>query len=142
VSVVDLLQRRGLRKWERQLRQFDGYERLPSDEHLIAAELGISDVFGVSTECRVFPSERALYLLSMLPKYKGVPPVGTDMMATRIPFDSLQAVKLAPSTKRLFVAYDSPHGAEGRIIDFSRSGLSDAFVNALSGHVSLSRTSP
>jgi hypothetical protein len=138
MGLTGRLLRRGLRKWERQLRQFDGYERLPSDEHLIAAELGISDVFGVGTECRVFISERALYLLSTLPRYKGVPPVGSDVMATRVPFDAVQAATLAPSTKRLFVAYDSPHGPEGRIIDFSQWGLFDSFVNALSEHVPLS----
>jgi hypothetical protein len=138
VGVADRLLRHGLRRWERQLRGIDGLERLPPDERLIAADLGISDVFGVGTECRVFISERALYLLSTLPRYKGVPPVGSDVMATRVPFDAVQAATLAPSTKRLFVAYDSPHGPEGRIIDFSRWGLSDSFVNALSEHVPLS----
>jgi hypothetical protein len=138
MGLTSRLLRRGLRKWERQLRQFDGYERLPPGERLIAADLGMTDVFGVSTECRVFLSERALYLLTTVPKTKGKPRIETDMMATRVPFDSLRAAKLAPSTKRLFFGYDSPHGDEGRIIDFSRWGLSDSFVNALREHVSLS----
>jgi hypothetical protein len=34
----------------------DGYEHLPRNEHLTAADLGTTNVFGVGTECRVFGS--------------------------------------------------------------------------------------
>jgi hypothetical protein len=105
---------------------------------LAAADLGITDVFGVGSECRVFLSERSLYLMSTVPRAKGMPRVGTDMMATRIPFDAVRAAKLTPG-KRLFIAYGSPHGPEGRQVDFSRWGLSGSFVDALSEHVPLER---
>jgi hypothetical protein len=138
MGVTDRFQRRGLRRWARQLRRLDGYERLPRGEHLIAADLAITNVFGVGTECRVFLSKRAVYLLSAVPRAKGTPRIGTDMMATRIPFDSVRTVKISPGN-HLFVAYDSPHGAEGRRLDFSRWGLSESFVDALSEHVLLER---
>jgi hypothetical protein len=103
---------------------------------LTATDLGVTDVFGVGTECRVFVSERALYLLSTMPQARGTPRIDHDMMATRVPFDAVRAAKLTPG-KRLFVAYDSPHGPEGRQVDFSRWGLSESFVDALSERVPL-----
>jgi hypothetical protein len=80
--------------WERKLRGLDGYERLPGEEHVTAADVGVTNVFGVGSECRVFLSERALYLLSTVPKAKGVPQFGTDMMATRVSFESVRAEEL------------------------------------------------
>jgi hypothetical protein len=138
VGLTDRLLGRGLRRWERHLRRLDGYERPPRGEHLTAADLGVTEVFGVGTECRVFLSERALYLLSTMPQARGKPRIGQNLMATRVPFDAVRVAKLTPG-KRLFVAYDSPHGPEGRQVDFSRWGVSDSFVDALSERVPLER---
>jgi hypothetical protein len=92
--------------WERKLRGLDGYERLPGEEHVTAADVGVTNVFGVGSECRVFLSERAVYLLSTVPKAKGVPQFGTDMMATRVSFESVRHCE-AHAGERLLVAYDS-----------------------------------